>query len=138
MNFPLQSSQVQKGIGLPAAIFVITLMVLISVAINRLVGQSAQTFEEEINLTRAFYAAESGAGFVMNGIYPPEEFSAYGGSICPASPVSYNFAAEGLNQCVATVSCDDSIVIGSETYVTIESAGVCGDIERIVQVRTAY
>ena len=128
----------QRGIGLPAAIFVITLMVIISIAINRLVGQSAQTFEEQINLTRAFYAAESGAGFLMNGIYPPEEFSAYAGSTCPATPVNYNFTAEGLNQCSVTASCDDSVVISGKTYITIESTGMCGDITRKVQVRTAF
>ena len=39
----------QAGIGLPAAIFVITLMAAIAVAINLLVGQNAQTFDEEID-----------------------------------------------------------------------------------------
>lgn len=132
------TSSAQLGIGLPAAIFVITLMAIIAIAINRLVSQSASTFEEQINLTRSFYAAESGAGFIMNGIYPPEEFPAYGGSTCPAVAVVYDFTVSGLNQCSATVSCDDSVVIGGKTYMTIESTGSCGDIERTVQVRTAF
>ena len=56
----------QRGIGLPAAIFIIVLMAGIAVAINQLLSQNAQTFEEEINLTRAFYAAESGAGIAID------------------------------------------------------------------------
>ena len=60
----------QSGIGLPAAIFIITTMALIAVAINLLVRENAETFVEEINLSRAFYAAESGAGFIMNRTFP--------------------------------------------------------------------
>lgn len=128
----------QSGIGLPAAIFVIILMVIISIAVNRLVGQNARTFEEQINLARSLYAAESGAGLVMNQIYPPEEFPAYGGGACPVSPVTYNFTVDGLNQCAATVSCDSSVVIGGKTHAAIESVGACGNVQRTVRVRTAY
>ena len=129
----------QSGIGLPAAIFVITLMAVIAVAVNQLVSQNAQTFEEELNLTRAFYAAESGAGFVMNTVFPPEEYSAYATTAeCINTDRVYNFTVAGLNQCSATVTCDPTIVIGGITYATIESKGTCGDVERTVQIRTVY
>lgn len=128
----------QQGIGLPAAIFVITLMTLIAVAINQLVNQNAQTFVEEINLTRAFYAAESGAGFAMNTIFPPEEYSAYGTTAeCAAGPRVYNFIVDGLSQCSASVTCTP-IVISGTTYATIESEGSCGDVVRAIQVRTVF
>ena len=64
----LANTSLQAGIGLPAAIFVITIMAVIAIGINQLISQNAQTFEEEINLIRAFYAAESGAGFAMMGL----------------------------------------------------------------------
>lgn len=130
----------QAGIGLPAAIFVVTLMVIIAIAVNQLVSQNAQTFEEEINLTRAFYAAESGAGFIMNGIYPPEEYSGYGSSFCAGSgsPVTFSLTVDGLNECSVEVECDDSITISGTTYTTIESTGMCGDVQRTIQVRTVY
>ena len=64
----------QRGIGLPAAIFVITLLAVITAAIYQLLGQNAQTYQEQINLTRAFYAAESGAGFAMNSLFAPEDY----------------------------------------------------------------
>lgn len=131
-------AQKQVGIGLPAAIFVITLMAVIAVAVNQLISQNAQTFEEEVNLTRAFYAAESGAGIVMNTVFPPEEYPGYAStSECISTDRVYNFTVAGLNQCSATVTCTP-VTIGSSTYATIESQGVCGDVERTVQIRTVY
>jgi len=129
----------QNGIGLPAAIFVITLMAGIAVAINQLVSQNAQTFEETINLTRAFYAAESGAGFAMNTVFPPEAYPGYAsGAECAAGPRVYNFTVDGINQCKATVSCGPPKVISGKSYATIESEGSCGDVTRTIQVRTVF
>tara|TARA_B110000858_G_scaffold134187_1_gene152517 strand:- start:21337 stop:21777 length:441 start_codon:yes stop_codon:yes gene_type:complete len=128
----------QSGIGLPAAIFVITLMAVIAVAVNQLVSQNAQTFEEEVNLTRAFYAAESGAGFVMNTVFPPEEYPTYAvNAECIVMERVYDFIVDGLNQCSATVTCDP-VTIGTTNYATVQSKGVCGDVERTVQIRTVY
>ena len=128
----------QSGIGLPAAIFVITLMAVIAVAVNQLVSQNAQTFEEEVNLTRAFYAAESGAGIVMNTVFPPEEYPTYATNAeCFSTNRVYIFISDGLNQCSATVTCVP-ITISGTNYATVTSTGVCGDVERTVQIRTVY
>jgi MSHA biogenesis protein MshP len=129
----------QIGIGLPAAIFVITLMAVIAVAVNQLVSQNAQTFEEEVNFTRAFYAAESGAGFAMNGVYPPEEYPTYT-NVCTGTemvPITYDFTADGLSGCTAEVYCT-VVMNGGNNYATIQSEGSCGDVVRTVQVRTVY
>lgn len=136
----MKSLTTQIGLGLPAAIFIITLLAVIAVAVNYLISQNAQVYEEEVNLTRAFYAAESGAGFAMNGIYPPEEYSSYAGTTCtgtPGSPVTYNFSVDGINNCTAEVSCN-LITVSSRNYATVESTGSCGDVERTIQVRTVY
>jgi len=128
----------QSGISLPAAIFVITLMAVIAVAVNEIISQNAQTYEEEINLTRAFYAAETGAGFAMNTIFPPEEYSAYATTAeCAAGPRVYNFTVDGLNACSASVTCT-LVTISGNNYATVESEGSCGDVQRTVQVRTVY
>ncbi|MEX0965242.1 MAG: hypothetical protein WDZ52_14510 [Pseudohongiellaceae bacterium] len=129
----------QSGIGLPAAIFLITVAAAIAVAVNQLVGQNAQTFEEEINLTRAFYAAESGAGFAMNGVFPPEEYNTYT-NVCTGtvgSPITYNFTVDGLAGCRAEVYCT-AVTNGGNNYATIQSEGTCGDVVRTIQVRTVY
>lgn len=130
----------QAGVNLPAAIFVITVLAAIAVAINALVTQNAQTYQEEINLTRAFYAAESGAGFAMNTIFPPEGFPAYGAPAeCAAGPRVYNLAVPGLNGCTASVTCSPKAPAGiSDTFATITSVGSCDGVERTVQVRTRF
>lgn len=136
-RIPTQASR-QAGISLPGAIFVITLLAVLAVAINALVGQSSQTYEEEINLTRAFYAAESGAGFAMNTLYPPEEYPGYSTTAeCAAGPRVYSFTVPGLNNCTASVTCSE-VTISGTNYATIESEGSCGELERTIQVRTAY
>lgn len=128
----------QYGIGLPAAIFVITLMSVIAAAIAQLVSQNAQTYSEELNLSRAFNAAESGAGFAMNTIFPPEDYPDYANANkCPALATVYDFVDKGLTACSAVVSCT-LVTIDGDSYATIVSKGECGDIERTVQVRTVY
>ncbi|MFT6092728.1 MAG: MSHA biogenesis protein MshP [Pseudohongiellaceae bacterium] len=135
------SSSRQEGIGLPAAIFIITVMALIAAAVNQLVSQNAQTYVEEVNLTRAFFAAESGAGFAMNTIFPPEDYaSGYPNTQlqkCPAEATVYNFVVAGLNQCTASVSCT-LVENGTSNYATIESTGTCSSVERTVQIRTVF
>jgi len=127
----------QAGIGLPGAIFIITVMALIAVAINVLVRENAETFEEEVNLARAFYAAESGAGFLMNRTFPPEEYSSYANSNCAARTYTFGDNVPGLVQCTATVTCSTKTV-GTKDYHTIESTGSCGDVERTIQVRAVF
>jgi len=132
----------EQGIGLAGAIFVITVLALLAVVINDLVAQNAQTYQEEINLTRAFYAAESGAGIGMNTIFPPEEYPQYSSGVgsnaeCAAGPRVYTFRADGLNNCTASVTCT-FVTVSAVNYATVESAGVCGDVERTIRVRTSY
>jgi len=130
----------QRGVGLATAVFVITLLAVLALGINQLVQDNSESFVEEALLTRAFYAAEAGAGFAMNGIYPPEEFPGYGGTTCtgtPGSPVDYSFSIDGLVNCTAAVHCT-SILVGSKNYLTIESEGTCGEVSRTIQVRTSY
>lgn len=135
----IQPPNGQEGIGLPAAIFVITLMAGIAVAINLLVQQNAESYIEDLNFTRAFYAAESGAGFAMNTIFPPEEYPAYATTAeCVEGPRVYNFTIDGINQCSASVTCGPPIIISGTNYATIESTGTCGDVSRSIQVRTVY
>lgn len=136
----MKNLHVQSGVGLPAAIFVITLMVAIAAAINLMVEENARSFESEINLTRSFYAAESGAGFAMNSLFPPEDYSGYASlpANCSAwGTRTYNFITDGLNACTADVTCSGKTLDG-EVYANIESTGTCGDVSRTVQVRTVY
>ncbi len=50
----------QSGISLPVALFIITIMSLIAVAVNQLNETSSQSYGQNILSTRASYASESG------------------------------------------------------------------------------
>lgn len=106
----------QKGLGLPLAIFIITVMAFIAVAINELSVTGAKSISVNALSMRAFYAAESGANIFLaeRTTNPP----------CTGSSTftvpSANLE-EGLAQCSAEVVCNET----GSTY-TIESTGVCG------------
>ena len=137
-NIELRRLKSQSGIGIPAALFVITLLALLAVAINSLLSQNANIYEEEVDLTRAFYAAESGAGFALNSIFPPEEFPQYNvNAECAAGPREYTFTIPGLNACTATVTCSVDATVSSVEYYTIVSEGDCNGVTRTVQVRSS-
>lgn len=126
----------QRGVGLPAAIFVITVMAALAVAVNWLVTQNAQTFNEEVSLTRAYYAAESGLGITMNSLYPPDEHPGYASGSCPAGPEVYDFTVDGLNGCSASVTCEEDAEVDGIIYYTITSEGSCRDVTRTLMLRT--
>ena len=133
----------QRGIGVPAAVFVITILALLAVAINKLVSQNSETFQEEVLLTRAFYAAESGAGFALNALFPPEEFPLYQNgvaptAICDAGPREYELTVDGLGGCEISVTCEVDAAVDDVEYYTITSVGTCADVTRTVQVRTSF
>ncbi|MDO8907117.1 MAG: hypothetical protein Q7W55_01315 [Pseudohongiella sp.] len=129
----------QKGVGLPAAIFVITLLSAIAGGISLLVSQNAETFEEEVMLTRAFYAAESGAGLALGVLFPTGSFPEYQArDACSTQPWQYEFSVDGLAQCKAEVSCALDATVDESDYFTLTSVGRCDNISRTVQVRTAY
>lgn len=127
----------QRGIGLPAAIFVITVMTAIAVAINLLVSQNTASFEEEVRLTRAFYAAESGAGFGVRALFPASEYPHTAVANCPAMS-TYEFSVPGLMDCRAEVSCELDVTVDDVHYHLITSRGICGETTRTVQVTTRF
>jgi MSHA biogenesis protein MshP len=125
---PINNTKV-RGLGLPLAIFIITVMAFIALAINELSEAGAKTVGVNVLSMRAFYAAESGANVVLaaGGSGPP----------CNSSTTvninSGNMQA-GLAQCRATVTCTPN-----GTVYDITSTGICGSgaeqATRIVRVR---
>lgn len=123
----------QKGLGLATALFVITVMALLAVVIAQLVANNAETTQEEVELVRSFYTAESGVQFGMNELFPPDGSA---GADCAADfPIDYSgFVDGGLTNCDAHVQCD-SVTVSSTEYFTITSTGTCNDVDRTIQVR---
>ena len=110
----------QQGLGLVTAIFVITVMALISVGISTLVVTSQQSFGYEVQSARAFLAAESGAQLTVSTVLPP---SGAGSCIASATP---SLPAEGLQGCQVETSCNALGPIDGITYYDIQSTGSCG------------
>lgn len=120
----------QRGLGLATALFVITVMALLAALIFQLIRSNAQSTQEQIQLVRSFYAAESGVQFGLNQVFPPSGAA----GVCAAGPTTFNLAVDGLNQCTAAMVCT-SVVVDSTDYYTITSTGTCGDVSRTIQVR---
>jgi len=124
-----------QGVGLPATIFIISVLALIVVALSDLNESSALGFGQSYQSQRAFYAAESGAQIALNRIF-------VGGTACNNSLADINFesggANPGLNSCSADLSCTQVSVAGTDYY-TVTSIGQCGSgfdqAERSIQVR---
>lgn len=114
----------QGGFGLPAAIFVITVLALVITTMARLQQSSADGSSLQLLSLRAFYAAESGIELALNVIIPPDGSA---GRACATSPFyQQTFTVAGLNQCSAEVSCRELLIDGESQYVLL-SRGQCGD-----------
>lgn len=125
----------QAGLGLPSALFLIVIMVLIVAAINQLNEMNALAYGREWLSMRAFYAAESGAQTAAIYVLNPAQAL----PTCDANFISaLSLPASGLSGCSVGVSCGLQTV-ASESYYTLTSTGTCGtgmdQATRVIQVR---
>ena len=131
----VMSIKKQRGIGLPMALFIITVLAMIIAAITDLEESSGVGFSLDINSMRAFYAAESGAQVAMAEIFPA---SGGGGGSCASVAASHTFNQLGLNGCKAELACS-SVTVDSVDYFTLTSTGSCGSgldqAVRVIDVR---
>jgi len=109
----------QKGFSLPAAIFILVIMALLAAAVVSLFDKGNKGVTQEVLSTRAFYAAESGAQYVLGQI-----FSLSGGAANCAPTSSLSFNANGFAGCSSSMTCSSRIISG-EIYFTINSSGSC-------------
>ncbi|WP_419813218.1 hypothetical protein [Bacterioplanoides sp.] len=129
----LQKSSLKKsgGFSLPVAIFIIVILALIAVAVNRLVETGSRSYVASLLSSRAFYAAESGVQLSLIQVLDTPVCSCSG-----VTDISFTNVS-GLSACRAVVSCDDSLVINGDTYCTLSSRGECDgtNSQRTVEVR---
>ena len=122
---PTPAIRAQQGAGLPLAIFLITVMALITVTIAQLQQTTGEMESLDIQSTRAYYAAESGAQLFLTGVVPASEDVDV---TCPPPPPgldSFDFEEEALSGCNAEISCD----LDDDTdpvIATVTSTGTCG------------
>lgn len=136
----------QRGVTLISAIFVITIMAALAAGIARLLVANSEDFAEQIQLLHALHAAESGASFGMNQLFPPLDYPSYGGTpSCPALPLApmqtvYEFTTPELANCTATVQCSlhASITDTGTNYYSLTSTGTCGAVQRAIRVHSSF
>ncbi|MBL4880694.1 MAG: hypothetical protein JKX82_05145 [Oleispira sp.] len=119
----------QSGLSLPVAIFIITIMSIIAVAVNRMNEASSQSYSQNILSTRSFYAAESGVQLRAQTVLSTKPCN------CGAN-IDFSFTVVGLNSCNASTSCEQFIA-NSDTFCTITSIGSCdnSNAQRTIEVR---
>ena len=108
---------------MPIAIFILVIMTLLGTAMIQLITTSHMSIANETLSTRAFYAAESGAQYGMNRLFPLTGPPAPG---CFIGTITLNFTVNGLNDCSAAVSCSDEGSFNGNDHYTIISTGQCG------------
>lgn len=133
IELPLRSKQ--RGIGLPASVFLIVIVALIVLALGELNTKSNIGFGQDFYSIRAFYAAESGAQIALNRVF-------VGGQACNNSLTDIDFDAvtdnEGLQSCQVDLSCQQ-VTVDVVDYLTFTSTAICGtgleSASRSIQVR---
>lgn len=117
------------GFTMPIAIFILVIMALIGVAMTKIASTGALSIANETFSVRALYAAESGAQWAMNKIFPLN--GTYPGCF---SNTTLNYSSAGLSRCQADVSCQDNGMFNGHRHYQITSRGQCGDAVRELQV----
>lgn len=140
----LNLNRSQRGIGLPATVFLIVILSLIVLAMSELNESSARSFGQDLNATKAFYAAESGAQIALNRVFVGTDTCATTGNASDedASLADIDFdsgsGTPGLINCDVVLACGQVTVSGTN-YMTFNSTATCGSgleqATRAVQVR---
>jgi len=125
----------QSGFGLPSALFLILVMVLLVAGLNQINEINAAAYGREWLSMRAFYAAESGAQTAA--VYALNSSQTM--LTCDSAFISALDLTEiGLSQCSVDVACSQQTV-ESQVYYTFTSSASCGGgadaANRVIQTR---
>jgi MSHA biogenesis protein MshP len=134
-SIELRQRSKQKGIGLPATVFLIVIVALIVLALGDLNTKSNIGFGQDFYSIKAFYAAESGAQIALNRVF-------VGGQACNNSLANIDFDTvtdnEGLESCQVDLTCQQ-VTVDVIDYLTFTSTAMCGAglerATRAIQVR---
>ena len=125
----------QRGIGLPIAIFVLTVMAAFAVNMGLLVEDNASERIEYITNLRATLAADTGADLAINVAFDPSDAPDYANGVtCSSTAINYSFTSEaGMSGCSAAVTCN-ATTAGGKTIYRITSVGTCDSITKTVEI----
>lgn len=113
----------QRGAGLPIALFIITVLALLVLAMAQWQQASGESVSLQIQSQRAFFAAESGAQVAVRNVLEP-------GANCAVVTSPLVFPGGGLSGCRAVLQCESVTAnlggTGGNEVFTITSTGQCG------------
>ncbi len=118
----------QLGLGLVGAVFFITVVALLTVALTRSVATTAAASALDIQRMQALLAAGTGAQLGAHAVLPPN-----GTPQCMSRVISLDDF--NLPGCQASISCRFETV-GARNYYTIQSDGQCMDGANIAAQRS--
>lgn len=124
-----QSVKRQQGGALAIAVFVIVVMSLLAVAINRTISASSSQTVYEVLGTRALLAGEAGNEVALSQIFPIAAGAEQPKQQCPTSN-TIRFNVDGLRNCVVTTTCRSepaTVSQSQDAFYFVESVGVCKD-----------
>lgn len=118
----------QRGVSLILVLFLLVVVSLLAAAMAQLNRGGSNAVSLEIQSVRASFAAESGAQIAAMKLFP------IGGTTpgCTAVPATVppspatSFAAIGLTNCTATLTCSSPTNTTGPTIYTVTSEGKCG------------
>ena len=124
----------QQGVLIPLAIFILAGLSVLAVAIARLSSQSTSSSYREAISTQTFYAADSGAQYVLNQVLFPSADRTTGDSQC----VSVNGTTLTLLDCSVEVDCAVTTdTDNTMSFYAVQASATCGSGEletnRIIQ-----
>jgi MSHA biogenesis protein MshP len=129
--YPERQLAKQTGVGLPLAIFIVTVLSLIVLGMSQLQESSGKAISLQVQSQRAFFAAESGAQVTIAEIMT----AAVENPINCSADKTITFTLKGLANCTARVECTHDGEV-----VSVKSFGVCGEgtpeeARRTIEVR---
>lgn len=123
-----------KGSALMIALFIIVVMTMLGTALVKMQSTSSESIAQEVLGTRALAAARSGMQVELVRLFPPVSDPALPSS-CGGNTYTFigRFSTDaplGLENCTATVTCDQYASFNEINYYRLESTGQCnaGDI----------
>ena len=128
--------QRQAGAGLPVALFVVTVLSLIVLAMAQQQESTGNALNFQVLSQRAYLAAESGVQLGVGSVLPAPSSANQPLDCAGALDQTVPFSGAGLTDCKAVISCEHNAV---SSVVTVTAVGQCGvgqsQAERTIQAR---
>ena len=126
----------QSGIGLPVAIFIITVLAAFVIRMGDLVNDNGAARGEQASLVRAMMMARTGAGLALNQMFPPSDAPDYENTACASSmtfPALDLSLDPGMSSFLLEVGCE-TVGVPPNTMYVVTSKGTCDGVSRSIQV----